>query len=160
MRREKFLWPLTQGHHGALVAARNIRARLSGAPGEGPGAPESLVREVEAFFRDDLEFHFKGEEEVLLKAFEEHVGPSDEGSRKIREDHRVLRELSRSSRRTDLSQFAEALTAHIRYEEDVFFPRVEAELTAGEKERLAEELAGFRPGGTHVPPPVEGPQKS
>jgi len=145
MKREKFLWPLTQGHHGALLAAKKIREKLSKI-GEGDKpALEALGREVTEIFQRDLEPHFRGEERELLPIFAGHAGAQDEGVRKIREDHETLRALARSAVKADLQRFADGLTAHVRYEEEVFFPRVEQALTEGEKAVEAEKLEAYKP---------------
>lgn len=96
MKREKFLWPLTQGHHGALVAARNIRDRLSKLNEGEKNTLVVLSQEISGLFARDLEPHFRGEEEELLKVFENHVGSDDSDIKKILQDHQTIRALSTS----------------------------------------------------------------
>jgi|SRR5665213_575213 len=154
MKREKFLWPLTQGHHGALVAARNIRNRLAGL---GENESEGLLRlnkEVVHFFELDLREHFRGEEEEVMKAFEIHAGAGDADLLKIRKEHKTMELLAKASTKNELQLFADTLTAHIRFEEDVFFPRVEAVLTDEEKNILAERLLSYKPAASHCPLPA------
>jgi hemerythrin-like domain-containing protein len=161
MKREKFLWPLTQGHHGALVAARNVRERLSLLKEGETGSLLELSREVRLFFMEDLEGHFQGEENELLKVFSNHVGPEDPDVKKILEDHRSLRALSKSMTKGELQLFADSLTAHVRFEEDVFFPRVEKMLTEEEKIIETEKLLTLIPSETHCPlPPGKRAPKS
>ena len=153
MKREKFLWPLTQGHHGALVGARNVRDRLSKLGEENGEGLLSLAREVSEFFNLDLAEHFRAEEEELMKVFEAHVGPNDPGLLRIKKDHEVLRALSAVPGQKELLLFADTLMAHVRYEEDVFFPRVEMTLTTEEKILETEKLLPFTPGSNHCPKP-------
>lgn len=103
----------------------------------------------------DLDSHFRGEEEELLKIFEKHVEPNDPDIKKILEDHETIRTLSKSAVKKDLQLFADSLTAHIRFEEDVFFPRVEKTLTTEEKTIETERLLLYKPSETHAPTLVD-----
>ncbi len=142
---------MTQGHHGALVAARNIRDRLSKLNEGEKNTLVVLSQEISGLFARDLEPHFRGEEEELLKVFENHVGSDDSDIKKILQDHQTIRALSTSVTQKDLQLFADTLTAHIRFEEDVFFPRVEKTLTEEEKDRETKKLLPYKPAETHVP---------
>ena len=138
MKREKFLWPLTQGHQRALMGAKNIRERLQSMKEETrAGEMKKLLQETQDFWDTELRPHFKAEEE-LLKIFARHVGPEDQDLRRILEDHRVLEEKVRGGRGEDLLSFSELLTAHIRYEEETVFGRIEKSLN---QEEIIEEDA-------------------
>jgi hypothetical protein len=63
MKRHKWLKPLSDDHHRALVLARRLR-QLS--PNADSAEIETLAREVQIEFGRDLEPHFRREEEGLL----------------------------------------------------------------------------------------------
>lgn len=154
MKREKFLWSLTQGHHGALVAARNIRNRLAALGADETRPLLKLSEEVSLFFEYDLSEHFRGEEDEVLRLFGAHAGPGDADLLRIRKEHETLEILAKASTPKELQLFADTLTAHIRFEEDVFFPRVETALTDQEKNILAERLPAYKPGASYCPLPA------
>ena len=154
MKREKFLWPLTQDHQGALVAARNIRNRLAALDENESEVLLRLNKEVVDFFELDLREHFRGEEDEVMKAFEVHKGSGDADLLKIRKEHKTMEFLAKASSKNELQLFADTLTAHIRFEEDVFFPRVEMALTDEEKNILAERLLAYKPATSHCPLPL------
>lgn len=154
MKREKFLWPLTQGHHGALVGARNIRNRLAVLKTNEGKDLIRLSAEVTEFFKSDLVDHFRGEEEELMKVFEAHVGENDPDLLRIKNDHKTLKELSTVTTQNEIQLFADTLTAHIRFEEDIFFPRVESILADQEKALLVDRLFAYKPTDTHCPLPL------
>ncbi|SRR5665213_922170 len=154
MKREKFLWSLTQGHHGALVGARNIRNRLVSVGVNETHSLLKLSEEVSLFFEYDLSEHFRGEEDEVLRLFEAHAGPGDADLLKIRKDHEAIELLAKALTKNELQLFADTLTAHIRFEEDIFFPRVEAALTDEEKNILAERLPAYKPGASYCPLPA------
>jgi len=128
MKRAKFLWPLSQGHHHGLVGAKNIRERLKLNPGD-----LLLAGEVRDFQAVDLEPHFKAEEE-LMDFLEKRWGPQDADLIRTRKDHDDLRTWAVSGKPTALALFAERLTEHIQYEEEILFARFEGALSAEEAE--------------------------
>ncbi|HUO56925.1 MAG TPA: hemerythrin domain-containing protein [bacterium] len=136
MKREKFLWPLTQGHHRGLVAARNIRDRITRLSTENRKAEMAELRkEVEDFWQGELKAHFEAEEE-MLQIFSKRAGSPDTDTARILREHQVMRHLLKKGFKEDLFRFAEILTAHIRFEEDVLFGRIEKTLEGGEIEAL------------------------
>ena len=143
MKREKFLWPLTQGHHGGLMAARNALTRLAAIGSEEGEELRELSREVSDFFKMDLKDHFLGED-GLLRVFCARAGEDDIDAARIRKEHQVLQDLAGSSKREDMRRFAELLISHIHFEEDVFFPRVEKVLGPEDKVQVEKGLLSFQ----------------
>jgi hypothetical protein len=142
VKRAKFLWPLTQGHHHGLVASKHIRERLEADPTD-----PALSREIQAFQKADLEPHFKAEEE-LLDALELSWGATDPDLVRTRMEHTELRRLAASAQHGDMALFGENLGEHIRYEEEKLFDRFESSLRADEIEKWADRFkhtASFDP---------------
>ena len=133
MKREKFLWPLTQSHHRALVTAKRLREKLS-APGAGQDKKlvQEMAQEVQKLYDEELRLHFWDEEKILA-LYEERMGKSEPEPGKIRREHRFLEQLMRKADWQSLLAFSETLTEHVRFEEDVVFGKIETALSEGEK---------------------------
>jgi hemerythrin-like domain-containing protein len=146
MKRSQALTPLSHQHHdGLFVALQLKRAR-----------PDTAAEAAQAFldfYTREGAAHFRAEEELLLPAFARHCGADDPGIVRVLTEHVDLRR-----RRDDLAQAGEAagapelhelgerLEGHIRHEERVLFPRIEAALSDTELERLAAALAAAEAG--------------
>lgn len=138
MKREKYLWPLSQSHHRALMAARRIREALSAA-GPDSGPVTELTAEVKSLYDGELLQHF-WDEERILNLFESHVGCDDPDARRIRREHRLLESLAFQGTGECLLGFADLIVRHIRFEEDVLFGRIEAVLTGAEQKATGDIL--------------------
>lgn len=140
MKRERFLWPLTQSHHRALLATRKIKDRLSAM---GPKNDDTFLRElsgeVKELFEAELGQHF-WDEERILGLFEGRIGKDDPDVERIRKEHHLLETLFSQGGLKSLVSFADTLPAHIRFEEDILFPRFEKVLTAEDKKAVEEIL--------------------
>lgn len=136
MKREKFLWLLTQSHHRALLMAKRVRERLC-VPGA--GEDQKLVREVAAevqkLYGEELRQHFWDEEKILA-FYEEKIGREEPEPRLIRKEHRFLEQLVRQADWQSLLAFSQTLTDHVRFEEDVLFGKIEKVLGEGEKKAV------------------------
>lgn len=134
MKREKFLWALTGGHHEGLVVSRTVQKIAASIEGDGAGKVlEKLPERIKGFFKNRLEPHFRAEED-LMETFGVHVGKKDADLQRLLSDHRRLRALVREGTLESFAVFAEKLGDHIRFEETQLFPRLEKTLTAAEKE--------------------------
>lgn len=142
MKRSAELRDLSVDHHHGLVLAR--RARRVGA-GEDPTAPEAAWAEIERRFRDELEPHFRIEEELLVPELtrrHEHALVD-----RLAEDHAALRGLASPDGARDraaLCAFGERLEAHIRFEERELFPVVEARFPQAALDTVAQATARLR----------------
>ncbi len=125
MKREKFLWPLSQSHHRALLAARRVKEQLSSGPADGEGNQlGKMSSELKKFYKEELCQHF-WDEERILSLFEGRMGNGDPDAERIRKEHRFLGSFLSQNTKVSLLQFSETLVLHIRFEEDIFFERIE-----------------------------------
>ena len=153
MKREKFLWPLTQSHHRGLVLAKHLREMLTDRPGPEEGAwVRAALEEVRRAYDGELRQHF-WDEERILGLYEAHLGTEEPLPAKIRRDHRTLETLMARGDRESLLAFAEKLTAHIRFEEEELFTGWEQIFSAPEKEALGKLLLDPAPQGCVAPLP-------
>lgn len=152
MKREKFLWPLTHGHHHGLTAARNIDGRL--AANKNGKDVARLAKEVRVYARDYLSNRFKIEKKVL-DLFALHVGLRDIDLVRIFRTQKELKALAAKGTAESLRQFASKLRSYIFYEADWFFDRLEGTLTAGEKLQAFGGLKKFDPAFPELPKAAE-----
>ena len=119
MKRADALQPLSHDHYEGLHLAARLRKALR-ADTDLTGWPD----EIAAFWREHLVPHFADEEATVLPVLE--AGAPDLASQMTREHaeiERLVREIDAS---TDaLGTFADALAAHIRFEEREAFPAAE-----------------------------------
>lgn len=145
MKRSEALAPLSRDHHVALAMA--LRLRRTTAPAADRDA-------FVAFFRTETASHFAIEEDVLLPAVADVLPASDPDVALMLEQHAELRRRTAEITATPdpdpgaLRELGELLTAHVRLEERVIFPRIEALLDParlrelGERVSTAEDVAG------------------
>ena len=139
MKRSEALAHLSRDHHQALFVAQRLRR----------AGPETAAAARDAF----LEFwategrqHFRDEEEILLPAFARHEPPTHEAVVRVLTDHIDLRrragDLASDSTPSpdDLRELGDRLHAHVRHEERVLFPLIEAALSTDELIELAAAL--------------------
>ena len=119
MQRHPVLRNLSSDHHIGLVLARHARQAAEGGVDDQRNAWKTLVDR----FNDELEPHFRLEEEVLLPAMQQ-AGESLLVERTLSE-HTELRNLVAENHIANLARFAELLTAHIRFEEKELFERAQ-----------------------------------
>ncbi len=141
MKRDPALEPLSHDHFEGLQFATRLRQGVRS--GEDPAL---LFGEVSAFWQSHLAHHFSEEESVLLPLIPSSAAAM--GERMLRE-HRDLK--GRASVRDDaeatrgsLTAFADALAAHIRFEERELFPYLERQLDAAALQKAGERLRAER----------------
>ena len=142
MKRSPELRDLSEEHHYGLVAARSLRMASESA------APVSEA--VDAFlveWRDTIEPHFRSEETVLLPTYADVVGMGHELIVRTLAEHEALRlavvglaQAEWEDRRPLAAGAAQLLHDHIRFEERVLFPAIEAALAGSGLECLGESL--------------------
>lgn len=122
MKRSPALQPLSHDHHQGLVLVGRLRRALRSGEATAP-----LAETVGAFWRENLLCHFAEEEALVLPALLD--GAPALADRMVRE-HVEIGALVRAV--TDapdgeppLAAFADALAAHIRFEEREAFPAAE-----------------------------------
>jgi iron-sulfur cluster repair protein YtfE (RIC family) len=139
MKRSEALAQLSRDHHQALVVAQRLRR----------ADPETAAAARDAFldfWATEGRQHFRDEEEILLPAFARHESPAHEAVVRVLTDHVDLRrragDLAGDSAASpdDLRELGERLNAHVRHEERVLFPMIEAALSTDELVELAAAL--------------------
>jgi iron-sulfur cluster repair protein YtfE (RIC family) len=131
MKRSDALAELSRDHHHGLVVAQRLRRATQATAGGARG-------EFLAFWAQQGREHFRIEEEVLLPAFARRGSPEHEAVVRVLVDHVDLRRRAAdlaadpAARPGELRQLGERLHAHIRHEERVLFPLIEASLSGDE----------------------------
>lgn len=107
---------------------------------------DEVREDVLAFWGEHGARHFRIEEEILLPAFAASSDPGDEAVVRVLVDHVWIRE--RMNRLTAneldvgaLRELGERLEGHVRHEERVLFPMIEAALEPAALTALGERLA-------------------
>ena len=135
MKRDEALTPLSHDHHQALHQALRLkRADESSAA--------AALRDMVDFFDAHGALHFRVEEEVLLPAFVRDGGAdaTDAAIARVLTDHVWIRARIGALRDAGevrveaVRELGERLDEHVRHEERVLFPAIEAALSG---ERLA-----------------------
>ena len=135
MKRADALLQLSREHHTALSIAQRVKRTL------GAGTATEVAALAEACaqrFVAELEPHFLDEERWLLPALE-NAGEHALVARTL-DEHRRLRSLAAALAAGDLeplAEFAEMLSAHVRFEERELFERAQQVIPADELGRLA-----------------------
>lgn len=164
MRRSAALRLLSREHHAPLKVAWRLR---HASADEAQEAQDAFV----AFMTDEGELHFRAEEDVLLPAVWGLLDLADQRVTRVLDEHDRLRSAAlhlrvapvfdeRDVRR--LHSLGELLEGHVRHEERVLFPLIEATLTDEELDRLqrtlrrdeARDSASLRAVGSGAPSPA------
>lgn len=142
MKRCPQLEALSAEHHTALVLAR--RASRS-AVGRGKLSVPQAWQQIEAEFAAELEPHFSIEEKFMVPPLEKFSDSDGSGVTqalaRLRDEHRLLRELVRDTQKHDaenLARFGATLHDHVRFEERTLFDLAEAKLSTAELDRIAQ----------------------
>lgn len=124
MKRAEPLVGLSREHHTALSLAQ--RARLIARDGDA-AAVEGMAAKVRERFEDEILPHFREEESWLLPALLAQ-GEAALVERTLAEHADLIRlaEALAVPSGPALLAFADALTAHVRFEERILFPAAEA----------------------------------
>jgi iron-sulfur cluster repair protein YtfE (RIC family) len=148
MRRSRALTPLSHQHHQGLFASMRLKRATS------ESAAEARAAFLDFFEREGAR-HFQVEEELLLPAMARHGEAGDPAIVRVLTEHVDLRRRAqdlaaqREAVPEELHELGERLESHIRHEERVLFPMIEAALPPEQLERLGEALAraeGAEPG--------------
>ena len=122
MKRHSSLRSLSSEHHTGLVLARRARK----AAGQDSSTQDATWKAIQHTFQNELEPHFQREEQSLLPLFRS-AGEVELVDRTLHE-HRSMRLLIQENNPGNLASFAEALAAHIRFEEKVLFETAQSVL--------------------------------
>lgn len=137
LKRHPALIPLSQDHHFGLLLCWKIRAGFKNRVGI-----ERIRNYLNYFFREHLENHFRLEEELLFV----YLAKKDLLREDVEFQHSQLRTLfanlseSTEVHEVDFLRFSDELEKHIRFEERIFFPYIQAELQEKKLEDFKESL--------------------
>ncbi|MBS0299913.1 MAG: hemerythrin domain-containing protein [Proteobacteria bacterium] len=124
MPRIGVLLSLSREHHSSLVIARTARQVAENGDN---AACVTMMQRVEAHWQTVLREHFAREEQLLRLAVD---AVDAESVKRILTEHAELRLLACGPCELELAarlrRFGELLTAHVRYEERVIFPQLQA----------------------------------
>src|SRR6476619_5685697 len=140
MLRDPSLTPLSRQHHRALALCVRIDRSLK----SGATDLELWQPEIEEQFRQEIRFHFEAEEAVLFPAAESYsvlAGLVGE----LRAEHNELRRhfalaSARAMSASDLREFADLFSTHIRKEERDLFEELQSLLTPEDLQSLGTRL--------------------
>jgi hypothetical protein len=141
IRRTPQLKPLSSDHHQALLIAFQLKKGLAGH-GDSAGAPKDLpgLLALARRFEDNLLLaHTRAEEELLGR----HLRDPD--MKRLKLEHAEMVRLLQAARQTRemrraLTEFAELLERHVRWEERELFPGCEADMDEAELAIVGHEL--------------------
>ena len=131
MKRSEALTPLSRQHQHGLAVALKLRRADAGA------AAEARAAFLE-FWESEGREHFRLEEEILLPAYARHGAADHPAVVRVLVEHVDLRRRGQDLAAMPdaspevLRDLGERLERHIRHEERVLFPRIEAALPEAE----------------------------
>ncbi|MDP1843852.1 MAG: hemerythrin domain-containing protein [Sediminibacterium sp.] len=132
-KRHQAIVSFSKDHHFGLLLVWKIRQGLNKAVN-----PERISNYVTFFFKEDLQKHFKEEEQLLFNKL-----PAADVLRKQAEtDHQVIYKLvdAIEKKKDDtmlLNQLADELEKHIRFEERELFNHLQDNINADDLETIA-----------------------
>lgn len=138
IKRHQAIISFSKDHHFGLLLVWKIRQGLKRAVD-----PKRISNYVTFFFKEDLEKHFKEEEELLFTQL-----PADDRLRKQAEaDHQSLYKLVADIEKKQddavlLNQMADELEKHIRFEERELFNHLQDNIPEKALEKIAERFSG------------------
>lgn len=134
IKRHAAIVSFSKDHHFGLLLVWKIRQGLNKAINF-----ERISNYVLFFFREDLEKHFKDEEQLLFSKL-----PVDDAFRiRAESEHQSIYNLVNAIENSKenvvlLKQFADELENHIRFEERVLFNHLQNEMSEKDLESIAE----------------------
>lgn len=139
IKRTEYIVPLSRDHHAGLLFCWKIK---EGVRKNIPG--ERILAYVNFFSEQHLRPHFREEEALLFSRID------DDLCRRGKTEHRMLEERiiqlnRRGAQAQEYLSFAELLSNHIRFEERVLFPYLEATLPPATLKQVGEYLSAQHP---------------
>lgn len=124
VRRHLGLQTLSREHHHALVMARLLRTSVGNVTAD-------VAQSLQAMWRTEVLPHFRVEERELLPLCHGHAGGVAEHADTVRADHKQLRALFDAAAADGFQNavaLGQKLEEHVRFEEQHWFPALEAAL--------------------------------
>lgn len=137
IKRHQAIVSFSKDHHFGLLLVWKIRQGLNKAVN-----PERISNYVTFFFEEDLEKHFKEEEQLLFSK----LAADDLLRKQAEEDHQVIYKLVSAieKKRDDvdlLFKLADELEKHIRFEERELFNHLQVTIKASDLEVIANRFS-------------------
>lgn len=120
-------------HHGLIFAVRLRKAHQADA--------ETLKHYINDFWDNSLDSHFNNEEKLFLNFIDDK-----ELKQRFLKEHKQIRDLQSDIKEADgdivekAKQFGVLINDHIRFEERILFPWLQANLTQTELESIGSSL--------------------
>ncbi|MEP7143335.1 MAG: hemerythrin domain-containing protein [Ferruginibacter sp.] len=133
IKRHQALVSFSKDHHFGLLLVWKIRQGLDNIVN-----PERISNYVLYCFEEDLQHHFKGEEQLMFCRL-----PADDVLRQQAENEHasiyglVKQIVTNKVNLALLKQFADTLENHIRFEERILFPYMQEKLQPGDLEVIS-----------------------
>ncbi|CAI8896694.1 hemerythrin domain-containing protein [Chryseobacterium sp. IT-36CA2] len=138
MKRNKNIILLSRDHHFGLLCSWKIRQGLKKEI-----ETDRIKKYILHFWHNYLEEHFREEEQILCAHLE------DEYTERIRSEHIQIKVLASQIEHSEdtrlLSDFADLLEQHIRFEERDWFPHLEEKLNNAVLNWIGKELDHIHP---------------
>ncbi len=137
IKRHQAIVSFSKDHHFGLLLVWKIRQGLNQAVN-----PERISNYVTFFFKEDLEKHFREEEQLLFSK----LPPDDVLRKQAEKDHQTIDKLVAAigEKKNDavlLKQLADALEKHIRFEERELFNHLQENITASDLAVIAKRFS-------------------
>jgi iron-sulfur cluster repair protein YtfE (RIC family) len=137
IKRHPAIVSFSKDHHFGLLLVWKIRQGLNKAVN-----PERISNYVLFFFKEDLENHFKEEEQLLFNK----LAIDDTLRKRAETDHRSIYKLivaieKNKADATLLNQLADELEKHIRFEERELFNHLQNNIKADDLEVIARRFS-------------------
>jgi len=132
LKRHQAIVSFSKDHHYGLLLVWKIRQGL-----KNDIRPERISNYAAYFFREDLEKHFRDEEQLLFSK----LAATDTLRKRAEADHQAIYELiaaieQKKESATLLNQLADALEKHIRFEERELFLHLQNNISAADMELI------------------------
>ena len=137
IKRNENIAKLSRDHHASLMFCWKLRQGIKQHI-----STERVVSYIKYFLDNHMALHFKEEEDILFQPLQ------DDKVHKAISDHVEILKLANTvlvSGKKDLSaklsQLADLVDAHVRYEERILFPHLEQNLTDNQLENIGRAIS-------------------
>lgn len=136
MKRNENIVKLSRDHHASLLFSWKIRQGVKRHAPE-----ERMIKYVNYFWHHHFAVHFKEEENLLFMPLKDQViQKAVEDHKKIETLINDLDPLKKENTQQKLSELADTVDEHVRYEERILFPHLESELTEDQLNDIGRQI--------------------
>ncbi len=137
VKRNENIAKLSRDHHASLMFCWKIRNGI-----KLNASTERMVKYLQYFLHQHFIPHFTEEEEILFAPL------LDKEVQKALDDHIAIKKLihkisfsSPENHQNELSELADMVDEHVRYEERILFPHLEKELSQEQLESIGKQIS-------------------